>query len=184
MRWNYRIKRKIGNRVFTIFVMVSETQSLDGVTSQVIGREGYHYPFFDIEKPRETLLLEEVEYGLGKIQVSYGLPNIHIESDRRGSFRSWCFGEVRLTDYLRMQLDLLDAKLLDWNFFYWSVNKGEGTLRVNSKKNRPKQELVSTLYSYSVPIPKKVEGVIYDTGIEKRGLTIFLGEKGKIIRGD
>jgi len=184
LRWNFRTKKRIGNRVFTIFVMISETQSLEGVTSQVIGGEGYHYPIFDIERPRETLLLEEVEYGLGKIQVSYGLPNIHIESDRRGSFRSWCFGEVRLTDYLRMQLDLLDAKLLDWNFFYWTVDKGEGTLRASNKRDRPKQKLASTLHSYSVPIPKKVKMVFYDTGIEKRGLTVFLGEKGKIIFGD
>ena len=102
-----------------------------------------------------------------------------------GSFRSWCFAEVRLTDYMRMQLDLLDAKLLDWNFFYWTVKKGEGTLRANSKKNRPKQELVSTLHSYTVPIPKeKVEPVFYDTGIDKRGLTVFLGEKGKVVRSD
>jgi hypothetical protein len=43
------------------------------------------------------------------------------------------------------------------------------TVRVSSKKNRSKQELVSTLYSYSVPIPKKVMMVFYDTGIEKRG---------------
>jgi len=85
---------------------------------------------------------------------------------------------------MRMQLDLLDAKLLDWNFFYWTVNKGEGTLRANSTKNRPKQELVSTLHSYSVPIPRKVDRVFYDTGIEKRGLTVFLGEKGKVILGD
>ena len=183
MRFNHRTKISIGNRQFTIFAMVSDTQTLEGITSQVIGREGYHYPFFDIEKPRETPL-EEVEYGLGKIQVSYGLPNIHIVSDKKVSFRSWCFGEVRFTDYLRMQLDLIDAGLLDYNFFWWTVQQSKATLRTGQKKNRRKQELVSTLYSYSVPIPTKVEGVIYDTGIEKRGLTIFLGEKGRIIRGD
>ena len=70
------------------------------------------------------------------------------------------------------------------NFFYWTVNKGEATLRANSKKNRPKQKLVSTLYSYPVPVPNKYKGAFYDTGVEKRGLTIFLGEKGRVIRGD
>ncbi len=164
--------------------MFSESQTLEGITSQVTGREGYHYPLFDIERIRETLPLEEVEYELGKIQVSYGLPNIYLMSDKKDSFRGWCFGEVKLTDYLRMQLDLLDSKLLDWNFFYWSVNKGEATLRANSKRNRPKQELVSTLYSYHVPIPNKFNGAFYDTGVEKRGLTVFLGEKARVLRGN
>ena len=109
---------------------------------------------------------------------------IHTVDLLKGSFRGWCFGEVKFTDYLRMQLDLLDAKLLDWNFFYWSVNKGEATLRANSKRNRPKQELVSTLYSYPVPVPNKFNGVFYDTGVEKRGLTVFLGEKARVLRGD
>jgi hypothetical protein len=164
--------------------MVAETQSLEGITSKVIGREGYHYPFFDIERLKETLLLEEVERELGKIQVSYGAPDFYIESDKAGSYRSLCFGEVRFTDYVRMQLDLLDAGILDYNFFWWTVNKGEGTLRVNNKQNRPKQELVSTLHSYSVPFPEKVKRACYDTGIDKRGLTIFLGEKGRVLRGD
>jgi hypothetical protein len=164
--------------------MLAETQTLEGLTSQVVGREGYHYPLFDIEKHGEIVSLEEVEYELGKIQVSYGLPDIFIMSDRIGSFRAWCFGEVRFTDYMRMQLDLLDAGILDWNFSYWTMNKGEGTLRVNSKQNRPKQELVSTLHSYSVTFPEdKIEPVFYDTGIEKRGLTVFLGDKGRVIWG-
>jgi len=40
------------------------------------------------------------------------------------------------------------------------------------------------LKSYSVPIREFPEMVVYDTGLEKRGLTVFLGEKGKIIHGD
>jgi hypothetical protein len=184
LRWNYRIKKRIGNRVFTFFVMFSETQLLEGTTSQVIGRDGYHYPFFDIEKRNEVVSLTKVEYELGKIQVSYGLPNIHICSDKEGSYRAYCYSEVRLTDYMRMQLDLIDAGILDYNFFWWTANKSKATLRINQKKNRPKQELVSTLHSYSVPIPTKFEFAFYDTGVEKRGLTVFLGEKGKIIFGD
>jgi len=64
------------------------------------------------------------------------------------------------------------------------VKQGKATLRVSNKKNRPSQEIVSVLYSYSVPIPETVEKVIYDTGVQKRGLTVFLGEKGKVIFGD
>ena len=158
--------------------MFSETQTLEGITSLL--PNGLHYPLFDIEK----CTLEEAENGLMKVQISYGLSDIFITSDIERSYRAFCYTQVKFTDYLRMQLDLLDAKLLDWNFSWWTMNKGEGTLRVSSKENRPKQELVSTLHSYSVPIPRKVEPVFYDTGIEKRGLTVFLGEKGRIIRGD
>ena len=162
------------------FVMLSNTQTLEGITSHVVGEEGKHYPFFDIEK----CSLEQAEDGLMKVQTSYGLSDIFITSSAERSFRAWCFSEVKFADYLRMQLDLIDMELLDYNFHWWTQQKGKGTLRVSNKKNRPSQEIVSVLKSYSVPIPTKVEGVIYDTGIEKRGLTIFLGEKGKIIRGD
>ena len=184
MRWNYRLKKKIGNRTFTIFVMVAETQSLEGVTSKVIGREGYHYPLFDIEKRGGKLSLQEVERELGKIQVSYAISDFFITSDKEGSYRAYCFSEVTLIVYMRMQLDLIDAGILDYNFFWWTVNKSKATLRVNQKKNRPKQELVSTLHSYSVQIPCKFESALYDTGVQKRGLTIFLGDKARIIRGD
>jgi hypothetical protein len=160
--------------------MVSETQTLEGITSQVIGKEGYHYPFFDVEHCSQ----EEAERGIGKLQTSFNLPDCFLVSDIERSYRNWCFGQVRFTDYLIMQLYLLDIGILDYNFFWWTVNLSKGTLRTSNKKNRLQQELVTVLKSYSVPIPKKVERVIYDTGIEKRGLTIFLGEKGRIIRGD
>jgi hypothetical protein len=153
--------------------MVSETQTLEGITSQVIGKEGYHYPLFDIEKHNEIVSLKEVEYELGKIQVSYGLSDCYITSDREGSYRAYCYDEVKFTDYLRIQLDLIDAEMLDYNFFWWTANKSEATLRTNNKKNRPKQKVVSTLHSYFVPIPEKIRQAIYDTGIEKRGLTVF-----------
>jgi len=164
--------------------MVAETQTLEGITSQVIGKTGYHYPLFDIENPKQKLPLETVEEELGKIQLKYNQSDFFITSDKKESYRTYCFNEVKTTDYMRMQLDLIDVGILDYNFFWWTVNKSKATLRVNQKKNRPKQELVSTLHSYSVPIPNKFEGASYDTGVEKRGLTIFLGDKGRVIRGD
>jgi hypothetical protein len=180
MRFNLRIK-KFG---YTLFMMLSKTQTLEGIPSKVIGKEGYHYPFFDIEKHSKIVSLEEVKIGLGKIQTSNNLSDFYITSDKEGSYRAYCFSEIKYTDYLRMQLDLLDAELLDYNFFWWTTNRSEGTLRVSNKKDRPKQKVVSVLESYFVPIPKRMKKVIYDTGIEKRGLTVFLGEKGKIIKGD
>ena len=176
MRFNFRVK----NFGYTIFLMVSETQTLHGVTSLLAN--GNHYPFFDVD----NCSLDLAETELGKIQVSYGLSNIYITSDKERSFRGWCYSQVKFTEYLRMQLDLIDSGLLDYNFFWWTVRQGKSTLRCNRKKNRPYQELASTLHSYYVPIPKTglVTQAIYDTGIQKRGFTIFLGEKGKIIFGD
>jgi len=177
VRFNFRIKKKIGNREFTVFIMVSETQTLEGITSLL--PNGLHYPLFDIEK----CTLEEAENGLMKVQISYGLSDIFITSDIERSYRAFCYTQVKFTDYLRMQLDLLDYGLLDYNFFWWTVNKSKATLRVSNKKNRSKQKPVSVLESFYVPVQNLREKVIYDTGIEKRGLTVFLGEKGRVIHG-
>ena len=164
--------------------MVAETQTLEGITSKVIGREGYHYPLFDIENPKQRLPLETIEHELGKIQLKYNQSDFFITSDKKESYRAYCFNEVKMTDYMRMQLDLIDVGILDYNFFWWTVNKSKATLRISPKRNRPKQELLSTLHSYSVPIPDKFESVLYDTGVQKRGLTVFLGEKARVIRGN
>jgi len=176
MRLNFRIK-KFG---FTLFFMLSKTQTIEGITSLL--PNGLHNPFFDIE----NCSLEQAENGLGKVQVSYNLPDTYMASDKNESFRAWCFAEVRFTDYLRMQLDLIDNGLLDYNFFWWTVKQCKATLRLSGKRYRPLQQVVSVLKSYSVPIPDTGlrERVVYDSGIEKRGLTIFLGNNGKTIYGD
>jgi len=173
MRANFRVK--LFN--YTLFFMLSHTQTLEGVTSLL--PNGLHMPFFDIENCR----LNKAENELRKLQILYDLSDIFITSDIERSFRSWCFGQVKFTDYLRMQLDLIDAGILDYNFFWWTVKQSKATLRVSNKENRPPQKLVSVLKSYSVQIPETVEKVVYDTGVQKRGLTVFLGEGGKIIHG-
>ena len=181
MRANYQIK-KFGH---TLFIMLAHTQTLEGVTSLIPNSNNLHMPFFDIERSNSTsnCLLNKAENELRKLQSKYWLSDIFITSDKEGSYRAWCFSQVKFTDYLRMMLDLIDVGILDYNFFWWTVNKSKATLRVNNKVNRPKQEIISVLKSYPVPIPEKCERVVYDTGIEKRGLTVFLGNGGKIIHG-
>ena len=171
MRFQYRIK-KLG---ITFFVMLSHTQTCEGVTSLL--ENGKHTPFFDIE----DCSLNEAENALRELQSKYGLSDTFITSDKERSFRAWCYSQVKFSDYLRMQLDLLDAGVLDYNFYWWTVKQGKSTLRVSNKKNRPPQKIVSVLSSYSVSIPEVCEKVVYDTGIVKRGLTVFLGKGGKII---
>ena len=73
---------------------------------------------------------------------------------------------------------LWDTKYVDPIFLDYTWKRKKATLRTNQKKNREKQEIVNVLESYYVPIPKdKAEKVIYDTGIEKRGLSIKESEK-------
>ena len=115
------------------------------------------------------------------MQISYGLSDIFVVSDAEKSYCGWCFSQVDFKTLLRI---LLNVDYLDYNFFYWTVFKGKSTLRTNSKKNRPPPKIVSVLRSYSVPIPKKCEKVIYDIGVEKRVVSVLLGEDGKIVFGD
>jgi hypothetical protein len=171
MRINYRMK--LGS--ITVFLMVSHTQSLEGMSS--LQKDGLHTPFFDVE----NCSLIECVSALKELQIRFNLSDIFVTSDKDRSFRVWCFCHVSFSDYLRMQLMLLDKKLLDYNFFWWTVKQGKSTLRTNSKQGRPLQKVVAFLPSYSVPFPKTCERVLYDTGIQKRGLTVFLGEGGKII---
>jgi len=45
-----------------------------------------------------------------------------------------------------------------------------------AKKGRPKQKVVSFLESYPVPFPSSfIEYVVYDTGLQKRGIAVLLG---------
>jgi uncharacterized Fe-S cluster-containing protein len=73
-------------------------------------------------------------------------------------------------------ISLKALPFLDWNFFHCTVERGKATLRTSNKKNRKPQKIVSVLSSYSVSIPESCQKVVYDTGVEKRGTTILLGD--------
>jgi hypothetical protein len=168
MRLNFRVK--VGN--ITFFAMIAETQTLEGVTS--LQYNGSHIVMWDLE----GCTLQDAEETLREVQRKYILSHIYIASDAEGSYRAWCFSKVDFTTFLKI---LLDTKFLDWNFFYWTVKRGKATLRTSNKKNRAPQRLVGVLRSYFVSIPSSCEKVVYDTGVEKRGLTVFLGEGGRIL---
>jgi hypothetical protein len=123
---------------------------------------------------KDNCALHKLEEKFREIQNKYSLSDIFIVSDKEGSYRIWCFTKVKFVTLLKILLDAHD--FLDWNFFYWTVARGKATLRTNNKKNRPPQKIVSVLYSYPVPIPESYQRVIYDTGVEKRGLSILLGD--------
>lgn len=164
MRFNFRIK-KFG---LNLFVSLSEVQTLEGITSLL--PNGKHIILIDLENCSQL----EAEGSLRKLQRKRGLPDIFLVSDLEKSFRAWCYAQVDLKTLLQI---LLDVEFLDWNFFWWTVKRGKATLRTSNKKNRPPQKLVSVLRSYSVPIPASCEKVVYDTGVEKRGTTVLLGDR-------
>jgi hypothetical protein len=109
------------------------------------------------------------------VQFRYNLADIYIVSDAEKSYRAWCY---ELVDFKILLHILLDTDYLDYNFFYYTVKRRKATLRVNNKKNREKQKIECILWSHPAPIlTKQIERVDYDTGLEKRGLSILLGEK-------
>ncbi len=160
--------------------MLAETQTCEGLMSRIPESDNLHYPLFDLDNCTKY----EAKIGLGIIQKKHNLPDIILLSDKNLSIRALCFAQVKFTDYLKMQLELLDMGLLDYNFFWWTVKQSSATIRYGNKVNRPQQQIVDVLYSYHVPIPAKVRIATYDTGVQKRGLTVFLGEDGKIVSGD
>jgi hypothetical protein len=167
-RFNLRIKLKN----LTLFFMVAKTQTLEGITS--LQSDGKHTPFFDLENCN----LEQIKSKLIEIQNIYNLSDIFIVTDNHKTYRAWCFSHVSFDVYLHILADCL--QILDYNFFYYTVKRRKATLRISRKKGRPKQRLVCVLESYPYPIPSSndvVEKVVYDTGLEKRGVSLLIGDK-------
>lgn len=170
MRFNFRIKVKN----LTIFGMIAQTQTIEGVSS--LQSDGKHIVMLDLDS--ENITLTQIQDKLRKIQSSYGLGDIFIVSDYQNSYRAWSFTKVNFDTYLHILVDCLD--ILDYSFFYYTVKRKKATLRTSKKLNRPKQHVVLVLKSYAVSIPTSndvVEQVIYDTGLEKKGISLLIGDK-------
>ena len=167
-RYDFRIKKRVMERDLTIFFMFALTQTLEDISSLL--RDGRHIVMWDLE-----VALEQAEDVLRKIQRRYNLSHIFIVSDIEGSYRGWCFSKVSFKILLSILVDSLD--IIDYSFFYYTVKRRKETLRTDRKKGRPPQQLVSVLESYPSAIPTKLEQVIYDTGLEKRGRNIMLGDR-------
>jgi len=170
-RFNFRITT---NR-FTLFAMLSRSQRIEGVTSQVYDQNGKatnnHYVFWDLE----NCSLEQIKKTLTKIQTHYGLSNIYLTTDNNGkSFRGWCFSVVTFGTYLKILADSLS--ITDYGFIYYTFKRKEATLRISKKENRPFQTCSDVLESFFVPFPSGImKRVVYVTGTEKKGTTFNLG---------
>jgi hypothetical protein len=146
--------------------MLSTTQRLEGVSSLL--PDGKHIIFWDLE----NCTLTQAEETLRKVQRKYNLSHIYLVSDSKRSYRAWCFSQVKIKTFLHI---LLDTEHLDYNFLYYTVKRQKATLRTSNKKNRQSQKLISVLRSFPEPIPSRMEKVVYDTGLQKRGISVLLG---------
>jgi len=151
---------------FNFAFSFAHAQTLEGITSFL--ENDKHIILWDIE----GCILEECKEALRSVQKKHDLSDIFIVSDAERSFRGFCYTQVNFKTYLKI---LLDTDYVDPLFLDYTWRRKKATLRVSNKKNRPKQKLVDVLKSYSVPFPDEVEKVIYDTGIDKRGMSIILG---------
>lgn len=170
MRLNFRLK--IGN--LTMFFMISLTQTLEGVTSKVIGEEDkhMHYIFWDLEGYN----LPQVVKKLREVQREFRLGDIWIVSDAPKSYRAFCWSKRPFIEYAHILIHSFPE--LDFGFFIWTMRRTAATLRVSDKINRPKQQVVAFLKGYEeTEFPKQLVRAVYDTGWEKRGRIIELGFK-------
>lgn len=67
--------------------------------------------------------------------------------------------------------------ILDDDFYYYTVKRKKATLRTAIKKDRQPQHVISALQTHFAETPKRSEHVIYDTGTEKRGVSLLLGDR-------
>ena len=170
-----RFNLRITTSRFTFFTMLSRSQQIEGITSQVYDKNSkptnFHYPMFDLEGKD----IEETKKILKKIQTRYGLSNIYLTTDNNGkTYRGWCWSVVTFETYLKILIDSLT--IIDYGFFYYTVKRKCATLRLSRKEGRPFQTCTSVIESFFVPFPTGImKRVMYVTGTEKKGTTINLG---------
>jgi hypothetical protein len=163
MRFNFRIK--LGN--ITLFFMLSKTQTLNGITSKV-GKDK-HIIMWDLE----NCTLKQAIKALRVVQEFYKLSNIYIFSDHEKSFRAICYNIVSFRKFMQI---LFDTDYVDFSFIHWTITRAKATLRTGDKQGRTAQKLVKILRSYTLPFPEKIELCQYDTGVQKSGFNILLGD--------
>jgi len=160
MRINLRAKIKN----YTVFFMVSKTQTLKGITSKVVKGKDKHYIFWDFENCTQQQALET----LMEVQQEFKLGMIFLLSDYPKSYRAFCFSQRTFKEFLHI---LLHTKYVCWNFIYWTIQRGSATLRTSQKEGRKIQQIQAIITGYeNVYIPQTINTVIYDTGHEKAGI--------------
>jgi hypothetical protein len=155
------IRFKFGN--VTIFFMVALTQTLKGISSKIEWNK--HIILWDLDKCNIT----QAERALRDVQDKYNLSDIHIFSDRNDGFCAICFKQVTYIELLRI---IIDTQYIDVGFISYTAKRNKATLRMLRKEGRPELKILSTLKTYSIPLPDNMEFVTYDTGLVKDGISL------------
>jgi hypothetical protein len=162
MRLNIRIK--ILN--YTLFGMIAKTQTVSGIISQL--EFDKHIIMWDLD----DCSLDEAKAALKYVQFKYNLSDIYIFGDKPDSHRAICFTVVSLMELLRI---IIDTDYIDPGFVSYTAKRCHAAIRLSPKQGRPNQNTQTILESYPAPIPKKLIKKTYDTGIEKKGVTLSIG---------
>jgi len=148
--------------------MISKHQSLDGLGSCVNWDKHLHNIFWDLD----NCTLNQAVYTLREVQRDFSLGDIFVTSDRKNSFRGWCFSVREWLEYLHILLHT-NRKYLDYGFWIWTIRRGEATLRNTDKKNRQIHDIYAILKGHEkTKLPNKFRIIRYETGIDKKGILI------------
>jgi hypothetical protein len=157
--------------------MASPSQQLVGITNMVFDENGKptdkRYCFWDCDM--EHCTYEQMKKVLRKMQVKYHLSDICLTTDNNGkTYRAWCWSIVTEDTMLKI---LIDSKsIIDRIFFFYTMKRGEATLRTGTKGNRPFQRCTDVIESFYLPPPSKIaRKVTYVTGAEKGSVSMRLG---------
>jgi hypothetical protein len=119
----------------------------------------------------EECIKDQALNALKYVQDYYRLGQIYLLSDKAQSFGAICFTKV---DYMTMLKIIINTEYVDKGFVNFTAQHGKATLRMTRKYNRPERKLECVLCSpyRRDRINHKIEMVLYDTGLVKRGVAI------------
>ena len=164
-----RIALRIENKHLTVFLMIAKTQTIEGITSKL--EHDRHIVLWDLDKCD----LDEAKDALTYVQDKYNLSSIAIFGDRDNGFCAICYKVVNFITMLRI---LIDTQHIDNGFVSYTAKRNKATLRVSRKEDREKMKIRAILYSYEVAPPRKLERIIYKTGLLKPEEGLRLGNVG------
>lgn len=153
-----RVALRLVFRNITLFFMVAKTQTIVGITSKV--EHNRHIILWDLDKCD----LEEAKEALTNVQDKYNLSSIAIFGDRDNGFCAICY---KVVDFITMLRILIDTMYIDNGFVSYTAKRNKATLRVSKKENRESMRVKAILYSYEVAPPRRLERIIYKTGLLK-----------------
>lgn len=132
----YYRKKVLG---FSLFFMISRTQKVTGIVSNVFPSSDLHHPMWDFD----NVDLIEVKAELKRIQEKFNLDTIIVYSDKEKYYRALApFDAVSISDLLKI---ILNTLYVDSGFFKWTVIRNCATIRLTKKAGRRESKIVAVI---------------------------------------